>query len=125
MRHRLWIYGPAFAYMLLIFILSSIPSLSPPDLGIDAEDKIAHILEYAVLGFLLSRSVLATRKPGPGPILAVFLTGSLYAASDEWHQSFVPNRFASVWDVCADMAGVVLGQMIFYWRYRCQQARIG
>jgi len=41
--------------------------------------------------------------------LAIFIIGSLYAASDEYHQSFVEGRFSEVSDFLADSAGVILG----------------
>jgi VanZ family protein len=34
---------------------------------------------------------------------------SLYGVFDEWHQSFVPGRYASLTDVALDVAGAVLG----------------
>ena len=37
--------------------------------------------------------------------------GVLYGVSDEWHQSFVPNRRASAQDVAADGLGVFLGAL--------------
>ena len=37
---------------------------------------------------------------------ATLLAGVFYAISDEWHQSFVPNRESSVHDVMADGVGV-------------------
>jgi VanZ family protein len=44
----------------------------------------------------------------------VVLLVILYAASDEFHQSFVPSREASVLDVLIDTAGSVLA-LLFLW----------
>lgn len=33
--------------------------------------------------------------------------GSLFAASDEWHQSFIPGRDASVLDWISDCVGIL------------------
>ena len=86
----------------MIFTLSSVPDLGT---GLGTWDfvlrKIAHACEYAVLGLLLVR---ATRREH----LAV-LIGVLYAASDEFHQHFVPGRHATVRDVAIDSAGVLVG----------------
>jgi VanZ family protein len=44
----------------------------------------------------------------------------LYAASDEWHQTFVPTRVGTPWDVAIDAAGAALGLILaaVWWRRR-------
>ncbi|OPY19806.1 MAG: VanZ like family protein [Methanomethylovorans sp. PtaU1.Bin093] len=42
-------------------------------------------------------------------ILAI-LVGIFYGITDEFHQSFVPRRSSSEWDVLADSVGVVVAQ---------------
>jgi VanZ family protein len=37
---------------------------------------------------------------------------SLYGASDEWHQSFVPGRMVEVADWLADSIGGVIGAVV-------------
>lgn len=69
--------------------------------------KTAHFTEYAILGFLLTGAV----SPGIG-WKSVFLSGSmgiLYAASDEFHQRFVPGRSGQLSDVLLDSVGVCAG----------------
>lgn len=41
----------------------------------------------------------------------------VYALSDEWHQSFVPGRVASEWDLLADGLGVLAawGVLLILW----------
>jgi VanZ family protein len=101
---RLWL--PVVAWAALIFALSSVPDLGT---GLGGWDlvlrKIAHAAEYAVLGALLLR---ATGRAG----LAVAL-GTLYAASDEIHQSFVPGRSGRPLDVAIDALGVVCGVLVW------------
>lgn len=63
--------------------------------------KMAHMAEYAVLAILYRRAMGGTTQ-------ALLLT-FLYAATDEWHQSFVPGRSASPIDVLVDTAGGFLG----------------
>ena len=86
----------------LIFALSSVPDLGT---GLGTWDlvfrKIAHAGEYAVLGALLAR---ATGRTG-----LAFALGTLYAVSDEIHQSLVPGRLGSPLDVAIDAAGVAVG----------------
>jgi VanZ family protein len=101
---RLWL--PVVAWAALIFAFSSIPDLGT---GLGGWDlllrKLAHTAEYAVLGALLLR---ATGRAG----LAVLL-GTLYAASDEVHQSFVAGRMGSPVDVAIDAVGVALGVLVW------------
>jgi VanZ family protein len=40
--------------------------------------------------------------------MTIFI-GTVYALSDEWHQSFVPGRNASLWDALFDAAGTGTG----------------
>ena len=49
-----------------------------------------------------------------------WLLAVLFAASDEFHQSFVPGRNASLMDVVVfDALGAMLGLLIFgYWKKR-------
>jgi VanZ family protein len=93
---------PVVAWAAFIFLLSSIPDLGTGLGGWDtALRKIAHAGEYAVLGALLLR---ATRRSG-----LAFAVGTLYAMSDELHQSFVTGRHGSAIDVAIDAVGVACG----------------
>jgi len=39
----------------------------------------------------------------------------LYALSDEWHQSFVPTRQASIADLISDAVGIILALFLIYY----------
>jgi len=43
-------------------------------------------------------------------------------AADEWNQSFIPGREASVWDWLADEVGTVVA-VVVYWRWRKKEKR--
>jgi len=79
--------------------------------------KGAHLTEYAILALLLWRALRAAAQGRPWAwtqsMQAVVLV-ALFAASDEFHQSFVPSREASVVDVLIDTAGAVLA-LLFLW----------
>ncbi|HXV82852.1 MAG TPA: VanZ family protein, partial [Candidatus Binatia bacterium] len=97
-------------WMAAIFTLSSIPSLASPfdpwyDLMLR---KLAHVFEYAVLTALLFWALRGHRAPGAGTLAIAALLASLYAFSDEWHQTFVPGREGSLRDVGIDTVGIVL-----------------
>jgi len=68
-------------------------------------DKIAHALEYAILSFLL---VVAVRPRRATQLIVLGVLIFLFAASDEFHQSYVPGRVASLSDLAADLFGTVL-----------------
>ena len=54
--------------------------------------KAAHFTEYAVLGVLLALMYRAYGHKGKRLFLLSAGTGSLYAATDEFHQLFVEGR---------------------------------
>jgi len=108
-------WGPAVAWMGVIFYISSLPDTSIPISGDEPLSIGAHLAEYAILGFLLLRAVtapsgwLSHRWLGA---LITLLCSFLYALSDEWHQSFVPGRFSSPVDVMVDVIGAGLAILI-------------
>lgn len=76
--------------------------------------KLAHVVEYAILGILVWRAVRRPRRHDPRPwswraAAIAFAVASLYAMTDEFHQSFVPSRGASPVDVLLDMTGAAAG----------------
>lgn len=74
--------------------------------------KAAHFNEYAVLSFLVFRA-LEGRSAGVRTLGAALIC-ALYAGSDEYHQSFVSVRTASMKDVGIDTAGAVFMQLAIW-----------
>lgn len=67
-----------------------------------------HFTEFAVLQVLATRAVDWLRSSRTqSNVLIAALCCAVFAASDEWHQSFVPDRFGTVWDVFIDALGVL------------------
>ena len=103
-------------YAAFIFYLSSMPL---PRVVFPIEkyhtDWLIHGVEYSLLAIFLLRALVFSygRVPIARLALAAFLFSLLYAASDEWHQSFVVSRDSSVYDWIADGIGSVCG--IFFW----------
>ena len=99
---RLNAWLPVVLWAGVIFTISSVPSL---DSGLGVWDtvlrKTAHVGEYAIPGALLYRAV--RREP------AAIVLGSLYAVTDEVHQSFVSGRHGSPLDWLIDTAAVIAG----------------
>jgi len=102
------------AWLLVIYFMSSRPSFPLPGINwLDELIRIAgHFGEYAVLGFLLSRAIAPNGERSPGQTLLVVALSALYALSDEWHQSFVPNRDASWLDLAVDTLGALAGSRV-------------
>lgn len=74
--------------------------------------KASHVTEFLVLALLYWRTFAATamRRRIALPLSA--LLAILYAASDEFHQSFVPGRTGHAIDVYVDSIGVLLAVLI-------------
>jgi len=81
--------------------------------------KTCHLTEYAILGGLFRRAIRQPVRPDRRPwrwdeaglALALVLA---YAASDEFHQIFVPNRSALVSDVFIDTSGGAAGMLLLW-----------
>ena len=76
--------------------------------------KLAHFSEYALLGFSLMLHIAQIQKKMLVrlPWLWAWGIGTLYAASDEFHQGFVADRGPSVVDVMIDSLGVIAGVLL-------------
>ncbi len=116
-RLRLW--GPAFAWMALQFYASAQSEAGA--LG-RVPDWITHGASYLVLGLLLGRALAGglDRPLRPRAAFLAALLGTGYGISDELHQSFVPGRDPSVWDVAKDAAGCTLAAALHALRTRRQ-----
>ncbi len=99
-----------------MFSSMSTPQNYFPDWAGEINDKIVHMLEYAILAILCYRAFLH----GAGPRLAevagilAITAAFLFGVSDELHQSFVPLREADLWDLAANGAGSLIG--VTYWQ---------
>ena len=101
-------------YMFFIFYLSHIPQDNLPEeaLRIKNVDLLFHFLEYSVLGFLLFQSISVDSLLITNPLHGTILIGTLFAISDEYHQSFVPGRHMSTMDMIFDSLGVLFGSFL-------------
>jgi VanZ family protein len=68
---------------------------------------VLHFIEYFVFGVLFYGWFSSFAQSGNRfPFWGAVIVGIAYAISDEWHQSFVPGRDASGWDVLFDSLGI-------------------
>jgi len=92
--------------------------------------KGAHLSEYAILAVLWWRVLMhvhaeGTVRPAWACALIALLIATMYAATDEYHQTFVASRGASVQDVMIDSCGALVGVvLVLLWRaWRIRLAR--
>ena len=101
-------------------ILWLFPSTSPETLAVVnvIMRKIAHFSEYAILGFLAARAFRTSPHPAINRRwfwICIALV-AVYALLDEYHQSFVPSRTASIFDSLIDIAGGIT--VLIFIRFR-------
>jgi VanZ family protein len=108
-----WYAAAAVLWMAFIFSLSSLPgaSLGPDTFTVNFLKKFGHIMLFGVLSILYF-SALSSGKPAGRAVWTAlawsFFLTVLYAAADEYHQSFTPGRHASSRDVAIDAFGALV-----------------
>lgn len=110
---RYW--APLAAYCGAIFLLSAQQVAVPPPLALPHVDKVAHLFEYALLGWL----ALGAFLPGTAGLLsageavaAAVLFAAFYGGLDEVHQSYVPGRELDFADLFADVTGAAVAALV-------------
>ena len=116
---RLWLWAPPVLYLGLVYGLSTVPTI--PTVGIYGLDKLLHVIEYTVLGLLLSRAAGWPRSLSTGLLLVAIGVGA--GAVDEWIQSHTPGRESTIGDAIADSIGVLIGVQLGSWFRRRRVAR--
>jgi VanZ family protein len=107
-------WPPALLWATAIFYLSSQSRplgrrwSSPPS-------ALAHVFEFAVLAALLHRVLAADPRRQQRAVVSAFALTALYAASDEVHQVFVPERKATPVEYGLDLLGALLGLSVRQW----------
>lgn len=116
MNKKFYIYHlPFILYLILIFVLSSIPGDNLPEVGFELNDKFIHAGIYFIAFLLSYLSFANIEKPSfisKNPLAFSLILTILYGLSDEFHQALVPNRSAEVYDFLADVGGSMLGMIL-------------
>ncbi|QVY61360.1 VanZ family protein [Cytobacillus gottheilii] len=104
------------SYMILIWILSSLPHNAVVELPDSAFDRFfkesMHLVEFGILYLLLVGAAFTFKQPFTFKInLLLAALACLYGVVDEIHQYFVPYRSATLIDVVKDVIGVAVA----YW----------
>jgi len=101
-----------------LFLLSHQPNLRTPELGIEWQDKLFHCIAYWCYGATIA---WALQTSAYRRAVWIIVVGTVFAISDEWHQSFIPGRNAELADLIADIVGLSIAASISWvWavRYR-------
>jgi VanZ family protein len=88
--------------------------------------KCGHFTEYGILGLLAARAFITSSRTrlSRSWFVAALLLVCVYALSDEYHQSFVASRTASIYDSLIDMAGGFTALLFLtLWRKRPSRKR--
>jgi VanZ family protein len=106
---------PAIFVMAALFMLSTLPGNDPFLNSIHLSDKIEHFIAYFVLGITFCIWI-----PGKNWLAKPFVYGSLviilctlFGASDEYHQTFVPGRSGDLYDLAADSTGGIIAVFVY------------
>ncbi|MBF0190862.1 MAG: VanZ family protein [Magnetococcales bacterium] len=93
-------------YSFLIYLLSSWAGQNSQPL-FENQDKIEHILAYGFMAYIAWTALRQWTVLRRCWLWAwVYAVG--YGLTDEWHQLFVPGRYADLWDLVADAVGAAL-----------------
>lgn len=113
MKRLFYYWLPVLIWMIFIFSLSSQSKIAIgrtywQDVIIK---KTLHMVEYAVLYFLLFRAFFTSKLKSltkKDRYVFPFLISVLYAVLDEIHQTYVPTREGVIRDVAIDTVGMAL-----------------
>ncbi|HEX4825494.1 MAG TPA: VanZ family protein [Candidatus Polarisedimenticolaceae bacterium] len=109
---RLTLWGPLVLVLAVSFTLSSMSRVPGAEYF---WDKLLHVIEYSGIGLFALRAFHgALTRPRLRPTLAASAFVILWGASDEFHQSFVPGRDASLLDLCADVVGAGVAVLLTF-----------
>lgn len=119
-------WAPPLVWAGAIFVASHLPLEVPPEVG--RFDWAVHFLIFGVLAAALvwTLSDHGRRRLSAAAVAGVWAGCVIYGISDEWHQSFVPNRVPSALDVAADAAGALVFAALAWWlaNRRCDAAAV-
>jgi len=106
----------ALLWMGLIFALSARSTVPvPPGLTTELTSIAGHFCAYAVLSALLWWAIDPRAMPARQRMVLALAVAVMFGLTDEWHQSFVPGRNASLLDIAVDGIGAICGLVLVHW----------
>lgn len=109
---------PLLLWVAVILAVSSIPGPTLQGVGFTVQDSLAHLVEYAILGFLAYRLLRAEGRGVTGALLGSLILGAALGALDENYQRVIPGRMTTWADYLADLTGAALGALVAAVYYR-------
>jgi len=105
---------PALLWCLIVMILTSYPKLTVPSGAFNYMDKLAHLFVYFIIALLIIRALVkdGNKVKSDEVRKTIYYTGG-FAIFDELHQIPIPGRSGEVFDVIADLLGVLLAIGLF------------
>lgn len=112
-EHTKWVFEPILRWL--------IPGLAQSQYALMHHfiRKCAHFTEYFVFCLMLYRAVRAGREGWRWAWgTAALLIAAVYSVTDEFHQSFVASRGASVYDSLLDSTGAFVALLVLWLWFR-------
>ena len=115
--------------MVALWKLSSIPGIQRPDTPAlyslfywisPALQNTMHVPAFAALTCAWRWALCSWLRGSKMRSASAFAITSAYGAFDEWHQSFIPGRYASLVDILLDLVGALLGIWLAVWFSRSE-----
>ena len=101
LSNKIFFYG----YVFLIFTLSLLPGQTVESIQIFGLDKIIHLIEYSILGFLYKYCIIKNRL-----IFRIeFFWILIIPIIDEFFIQNISNRTVDPWDFIFNIIGLLLG----------------
>jgi len=107
------------------FALSSIPDSGPEGPLVTAFFNAMHVPLFGAVAFCSYKALSKGRELSIPAMVVASVASLAYAVFDEWHQSFVPGRNASLSDVIVDVigAGLMLLAIVCWTIFRDRRSR--
>ncbi|XQY91663.1 VanZ family protein [Metabacillus sp. HB246100] len=102
-------------YMGVIWTLSSFPADAIVETPFSFDDLLKeslHLIEFAILYWLIAFALKAHNKWSERASIFAAIIAILYGLTDEIHQSFVPERSATIIDFVKDTTGVLISYYV-------------